>query len=171
MNIAIVYETKYGSTKEIAERIKVDLESNAIVVDLKKPTETICWEQYDAFILGSGIYAGKWLPKIEKLIKSRTEELSEKKVWFFSNGPTGDNPIEETIKEWKFPAYMASFLSAIKPQDVVVFKGKMELEKMNFLERFIITKMKAPVGDFRNWEEIESWTQKITSTLQTGKND
>jgi hypothetical protein len=38
---------------------------------------------------------------------------------------------------------------------------------MNMFERFIISKIKAPVGDFREWDAIENWAESIAKQLST----
>jgi hypothetical protein len=40
---------------------------------------------------------------------------------------------------------------------------------MNFIEKFMINKVKAPLGDFRDWDSITAWANMIAGELS--KND
>jgi hypothetical protein len=37
----------------------------------------------------------------------------------------------------------------------------MNLSKLNWLERLMMKVMKAPEGDFRNWEQISAWAKTV----------
>ena len=54
----------------------------------------------------------------------------------------------------------------IKPRDIAVFHGNLSVEKMNFLEKGVIKNVKAPVGDFRDWEAITAWATSIVEALR-----
>jgi menaquinone-dependent protoporphyrinogen oxidase len=42
------------------------------------------------------------------------------------------------------------------------FAGKMDYSKLKPLDRFIAKRLvKAPEGDFRNWDKIKSWALKL----------
>jgi len=40
------------------------------------------------------------------------------------------------------------------------------MEKLNFIERSMVKNIKAPVGDFREWDAITSWAIGIATILQ-----
>ncbi len=40
------------------------------------------------------------------------------------------------------------------------------VNKLNFFERWIIKKVKAPVGDFRDWEAITEWANRIAGDVK-----
>jgi menaquinone-dependent protoporphyrinogen oxidase len=39
-------------------------------------------------------------------------------------------------------------------------------DKVNFAEKLIIKALKAPFGDFRDWEAITAWATNISNALQ-----
>ncbi len=90
MNVLIAYSSKYGSTKEIAENVCKILQTFGLDVNIEKASASLKMDNYDAIILGSGVYIGKWLPGMENLLKKRFSLLQEKKVWIFSDGPTSN---------------------------------------------------------------------------------
>src|SRR5258708_1052784 len=47
-------------------------------------------EGFDAVILGSGIYMGRWLEPATAFVDAHAEELATRPSWLFSSGPLGD---------------------------------------------------------------------------------
>lgn len=78
LKINIVYASRYGSTKQVAELIGKYIK-DSFVVNVTSPEAMNC----DAVILGSGIYANKMLPEMESFIEANVNELNEKRVGFF----------------------------------------------------------------------------------------
>jgi menaquinone-dependent protoporphyrinogen oxidase len=46
-----------------------------------------------------------------------------------------------------------------------VFAGKLDKEKLGFGERAMVRALKAPEGDFRDWEAIDEFAGEIVSHL------
>jgi len=42
----------------------------------------------------------------------------------------------------------------------------LDMKKLNFLEKSVIKNVKSPVGDFRDWDAITSWTTAIADALK-----
>jgi hypothetical protein len=40
------------------------------------------------------------------------------------------------------------------------------VNKLNFIEKWMLKNVKAPIGDFRDWEAITSWATAIADALQ-----
>jgi menaquinone-dependent protoporphyrinogen oxidase len=82
-------------------------------------------------------------------------------VWLFSSGPLGaENPqpqgdpegIEELMKKAEASGHR-------------VFVGKLDKSSLGMGERLIVKMVKAPEGDFRDWEEIRAWAAQIAQAL------
>jgi len=87
-------------------------------------------------------------------------------VWLFSSGPTGEGDPVTLTKGWRFPTAQKSIADRIHPRDIAVFNGILDMEKLNFAEKLIIKGVKAPVGDFRDWDAITDWAASIVGALQ-----
>ena len=47
----------------------------------------------------------------------------------------------------------------------VVFPGRLDKALLSFGERAMVTAMRAPLGDFRDWEAIRTWAERIATEL------
>jgi menaquinone-dependent protoporphyrinogen oxidase len=52
-------------------------------------------------------------------------------------------------------------------RDHLLFAGRIDRKKLNFGERAIVGALKAPEGDFRDWDEIRDRALAIAKELKT----
>lgn len=164
--ILIVFASKYGASAEIAGKIEEVLTTKGLEV-YNEDSKNFVWkdQQYDAVVAGSAVYAGNWLPHASSFLINNVDKLTDIPVWIFSSGPTGDGDAVESMKGWLHPIGLKSTIEKIKPMDIKLFHGDLNMKKLNFFEKLIVKLMKAPQGDFRNWKEIEAWTNSIAEEL------
>jgi menaquinone-dependent protoporphyrinogen oxidase len=165
-NVLVAYASKYGASAEIATKIQETLLSKGIQTQVVDVATYQLNEKFDAVVIGSAVYAGNWLPHAAAFLINNTEKLREKPVWIFSSGPTGEGNAVEQMKGWLYPAGLKSAIEEIAPKDIKLFHGDLNMKKLNFFEKLIIKLMKAPQGDFRNWQEIEQWALSIAEELK-----
>jgi menaquinone-dependent protoporphyrinogen oxidase len=164
--ILVAYATKYGSTREIAEKIgKVIREAN-YAVDVTPVDEISDLREYDAVILGSAVYVGQWRKEAADFLKANEEDLAKRQVWLFSSGPTGKGDPEELMAGFHFPQALQPVADRIQPRDIVFFHGALDLKKLGLPEKVVVKGIKAPVGDYRDWDEITSWAKSIVEVLR-----
>lgn len=165
--VLVAYASKYGATAEIAEKIGEELRQAGLQVDVLPVKSIKDVKVYNAVILGSAVYIGQWRKEAVKFLTDNEELLKKQSVWLFSSGPTGKGDPLELTKGWKFPAKLKPIIERIEPHDVSIFHGAIDIDKLNFLEKFgIIRIVKAPVGDFRDWDTITAWVNSITKELK-----
>jgi hypothetical protein len=46
-----------------------------------------------------------------------------------------------------------------------VFPGRLEKHLLGIGERAVVTAMRAPVGDFRDWEAVRAWAEEIAEEM------
>jgi menaquinone-dependent protoporphyrinogen oxidase len=164
--ILVAYASKYGATKEIADKIGEVLKREGLQADVLPVKSVKNLSEYKAVVIGSGVYIAKWRKEAARFLKSNEKLLSERPVWLFSSGPAGDgNPLEK-LKGWKFPTDLQATADSIKPRDNTVFFGDINTGKMNPLEKWVIKNVKSPVGDFRDWDAINKWAMGIAEALK-----
>lgn len=161
MKVLVTYASKYGSTAEIAEVIGKELTKRDYEVEIKPITEVGALDEYDGFVIGSAVYAGGWLKGAAKFLRANQKALANRPVWLFSSGPTGEGDPNEIMNGWTFPVDLAAVRETIKPRDVILFHGYINLDKLNFGEKMMIQSVKATVGDYRDWLVIRTWASMI----------
>lgn len=152
--------SKHGATAEIAERIGAVLTESGHPVDVASPVDISDVAGYRAFVLGSAVYAGHWMESAKSLASRIATDAGPAPTWLFSSGPIGDPPKPE-----EEPVDVADIVAATSARDHHVFSGKIDKSKLSFAEKAIMIAVRAPEGDFRDWEEIETWARSIASTL------
>lgn len=162
MKVLVSAASRHGATAEIARVIGEALSAAGIEVDVCRPDEVTTVAPYDGVVIGSAVYAGRWLEPAKKLIERESAALAYKPVWLFSSGPVGDpaKPEEE-------PADVARLRERAHPVDHRVFPGKLDRHQLGFAEKAIVAVVHAADGDFRTWEPVTAWAATIAQTLQT----
>lgn len=171
MKVLVSAASKHGATAEIAKELAQALgealrergfgSNDEVAVEVRPVEEVSSVEHYDALVLGSAVYAGHWLRAARELAERHADALVEKPVWLFSSGPIGDPPKPE-----EDPVDVAGIMEATGAREHRVFAGNVDKSKLGFAERAIMLALRAPEGDFRDWETIRRWAEGIADTLQ-----
>lgn len=165
-NILVTYASKYGATKEIAQKIAEVLRQAGLQVDVDPVSQVRDIALYKAIILGSAVYVGKWHKEAVQFLQANTNTLANMPVWLFSSGPTGEGDPVELVEGLRLPAALQPAVDRIQPRDIAVFHGYIDPDKINFIEKWAIKSLvKKPFGDFRDWNAITAWTITIAKTL------
>ncbi|MDD5367901.1 MAG: flavodoxin domain-containing protein [Anaerolineaceae bacterium] len=166
-SILVTYASKYGATREIAEKIGEGLRQAGLQTDVTPVSAIRELDRYKAVILGSALYIGKWQKEAATFLQANEKLLANRPVWLFSSGPTGKGDPLELVEGRRLPADLQPVANRIQPRDIAVFHGFINPGKLNFMEKWAIKSIvKKPFGDFRDWEIIAAWTISIANTLK-----
>jgi menaquinone-dependent protoporphyrinogen oxidase len=160
MKALVVAASKHGASFEIAERIGSKLEERGIETVVADPGDIDSLEGIGAVVLGSAVYAGHWLAPAKDFVDRFDAVLATIPVWIFSSGPIGDPPKPE-----EDPVDVAEMQRRTDAVEHRLFAGRLDKSKLGFAERAIVAALRAPVGDFRDWDEIAAWTGAIAAAL------
>ena len=160
MRILVSTASKYGSTAEIAEAIGGVLHDRGHEVRLTSPEEVRSVEGHEAVILGSAVYAGHWMKPARELADRAAEALAGRPTWLFSSGPVGDPPKPE-----EDPVDVAEIMERTGARGHRVFPGRLDRTRLSFGEKAIVLALRAPEGDFRDWDDIRGWAGSIADAL------
>ena len=164
MKILVTAASKHGATAEIGEAIGKELETGGMEVTVTPVQNVGSVAGFDAVVLGSAVYLGRWMKPARELVARESSGLRSVPVWLFSSGPVGkavsnpdpgDRRQGDEIKE------------KIGARDHRLFAGKLDSSRLSVLERAPVRMAKLPDGDFRPWEEIIAWAASITESLQS----
>jgi menaquinone-dependent protoporphyrinogen oxidase len=166
MRVLVAVASKHGSTTEIAERIGAGIRDGLAAaeggadVDVRPADEIKGIGGYDAVVLGSAVYAGRWLPPARELVGAFAIDLAARPVYLFSSGPIGDPP-----KPTEDPVDATDMIDATAAREHRVFAGRLERRRLGFAEKAIVVALRVPDGDFRDWAAIDAWAAKIADEL------
>jgi menaquinone-dependent protoporphyrinogen oxidase len=134
----IDYGTKYGATAEIASKIGQVLSEAGLLVDVLPAGQVCDLSSYDVVVLGSAVYAGQWRKEAAALLTGHERALTERPVWLFSSGPTGEGDPVQLMQGWRLPAPQQAIADRMCPCDVAVFHGRIDPDKLSLPERLIV---------------------------------
>jgi menaquinone-dependent protoporphyrinogen oxidase len=166
MTVLVSAASKHGATAEIAARIGGGLAEHGVAVDVMRPEEVHDLEGYDAFVVGSALYMGRWLKEATTLIDAHSEELSRHPTWLFSSGPIADPSAPADPFDSAQGNALAETLHAREHR---VFAGKLDTAALNLAERAIVRIARSNEGDQRDWHAIDEWAAGIARALQAAR--
>ena len=162
MKILVTAASRHGSTKEIATLIAGLMEDAGLEADVREPDDVMSLAGYDAAVIGSAVYMGRWLDPARQLIERCHGEFAGRRVWLFSCGPLG-----EPAKPDSEPAEVAALREATGAIDHRVFPGSLVRSELGFGEKVVVAGVHAPYGDYRPWDDITTWARAIANWLRT----
>jgi menaquinone-dependent protoporphyrinogen oxidase len=164
MTVLVAYSSKHGSTEGIAQAIADRLRELGEPVEVGSVDEVGDLEEFRAVVLGSAVYAGSWMKEAVEFVHRSAEALAERPVWLFSSGPLGTDVEDEEEQ----PRQLAEIRGIIGPIEHRTFFGALDRNALGFAERMIVKAVKAPDGDFRDWDAIRAWADGIALELGLG---
>jgi menaquinone-dependent protoporphyrinogen oxidase len=168
MRVAVIYGSRLGATRGIAERVATQLAGAGLEVSLEAAERLRDLPAADAFVIGSGVYAQHWTKEAAALVKRGAPVLRNRPVWLFSSGPLGRWTSASPIETRE----IAGIRRSIKPLDHRVFAGALDRATLDGsglsgVERFVSRRFMAE-GDFREWAAIDTWAGGIARRLVQG---
>lgn len=162
-DILIAYSSRYGATREIAEFIAGVLERLGLQTVVQPADEVTKVAPYRAAIIGSGVYYSGWLDEVVELLESFQDELAERPVWLFSDGPTDELDLDTARRA---PEGLSSLLGVIAPQDVALFGGRVVGDELSLDDWLVNPALRSTDTDERDWQGIKQWAEGIAETLR-----
>jgi len=169
MKAIVVYASKYGSTKGIAEFIAEKLRQHGVQAEAKSVDAAPNLEEYDAIVIGSAVYMEHWMADAVEFVRKNRDILATRPVWLFSSGPLKTGPEVTTDDPALEPKEIGELKEIIHPREHQIFFGALDPGKLGFtyraLRKLPAARAVLPEGDFRNWDGIEAWTERIARAL------
>lgn len=153
MSTLIIYASKYGVTKQIAELLAKKIGPGVTVRNIKDGGCDI--GRFDRVIIGGSIYMNKIQNSISSFLKANEKELLQKKLGLFIGcyTPAGT----EGYLEQFFPAQLLQHASVTG-----MLGGIMQYDKMNFVFRKIFQSLKKIDGFNKEFKEPKIETELIS---------
>jgi len=172
MKVLIAYASKYGATREIAERLADRIRAAGLEAQAQPVTTVSDLSAYDAVVIGSAAYIGHWQKETTEFVQSNSAVLAGRPTWLFSSGPLGNEPTNAPGLDQRGaaePKEIAELRATISPRDHRVFFGALDPAKLGFRDRAIrilpAGRALLPEGDFRDWQDVNAWADSIAGDL------
>lgn len=161
----VAASSRYGATTGIARAIGEELARHGILVVVLAPEDVGSIESYQAVILGSAVYGGRWLEPAKELVTRCAAALAVRPVWLFSSGPIGD-PARKLVRSMRQdPADLPGLLRTTGARGHRMFAGKLDRRNLSFAQRMPLLLLRKLEGDFRDWAAIRAWAADIAGQL------
>jgi len=162
--VLVVYGTKSGSATGVAERIGATLSAKGAAADVVAVEQAGDPSGYDAVIVGSGIRVGQFHEPVRAWVAKHADVLKALPTAFFSVGMMINEGPEkaEQVRAYTAPLSEAT---GVEPVDIGMFAGWNEPKEFSMIERLVMKAMKAPAGDFRDWDAIDAWANDLAGKL------
>ena len=172
MKALIVYGTRWGGTAGVAERIGDTLRREGYTVDVADAKDhPPSPDAYGLVVVGSGISAGRWTKEATNYLKKNNVALRERRTALFASCRAGG---KEELREQGRQDYLVKVAEkhGLSPVAYGLFGGLIDFTKSHgLLGNIMLNVAKKDLRekgvdtskpyDFRDWTQIEAWTQEI----------
>lgn len=160
MRVLVAVASRHGSTREIGQAIADVLRGSGFLVDVHDPDDVEAIADYEAVVLGSSVYVGRWAASARALVDRYAGSLASRPVWLFSSGPVGDPPAPAGD-----PEEVPVLLARLHARGHRTFSGRLDKGDLALAERAVVALVQAEHGDFRVWPDIQDWAASIAAEL------
>ncbi|HUF53850.1 MAG TPA: flavodoxin domain-containing protein [Dehalococcoidia bacterium] len=161
MRALIAVASRHGSTWEIGSALASEFQGTGVSSDLLEAKDVQSLEEYDLVVIGSAVYMGHWMVDALDLVDRFHDDLVMMPVWLFSSGPIGaDDP-----KPHGDPHDIPGLVAQLNAEGHRVFAGKLDKKVLGVGERLATGIVRAPEGDFRDWDAIRVWADEIAAAM------
>jgi len=173
--ILIAYDTIHGSTAEVAATIGEDLCAMGFRVDVKLAVNVSNVDDYDGFIVASGIYKFTWLPDALAFLDKFKEQIETKPTAIFivCSGMAEDTLDNRVSIQKAFIDPVLRKHPGIGPVSVGLFGGAVDFtnEQYTVFEKIVLRMLGLIMhfkdkADWRNWDAIDAWAAEVGDKMK-----
>jgi menaquinone-dependent protoporphyrinogen oxidase len=180
MKVVIIYTSKYGQTKKIAEFMKNEIlkkmESTSSVcsVDLleisRSQPNPVLDRAADTVIIGAPVYGGRFSKKLIRWAAGQKELLRNKSLAYFtvSMNVADNRPGSRAADEQLLRKFINSI--GLVPQFVASFAGSIKYQEYGWFIRAVMKRISKAEGgptdtgqnfEFTDWNEVSLFTEAV----------
>jgi menaquinone-dependent protoporphyrinogen oxidase len=152
-SILVTYASRHGSTRAIADRIATTLRACSLDATVLPIDQVRDVDGYDGYVIGSAVYAMRWLGEARSFVRHHRAILRRHPVWLFSSGPLSTDAKDA---EGAAPRDAASLVTDVEARGHEIFGGAYDRDAppIGLMEKLMAVMPAArnalPDGDFRD---------------------
>ena len=163
--VLVAYAGWAGSTAGVAERIAEVMNRSGFAAEARRAGDVKDVAAFDAVVLGAAVRAGKLHPDARKFAARNTAELNSRPFAAFVVCLAMTSADEKGRAQAE--TYLEPVRRMVRPACEGRFAGAYDPQKLGFLGRQVMRMIKAAPGDFRKWDEIETWAAGLVPLFST----
>jgi menaquinone-dependent protoporphyrinogen oxidase len=188
--IVIVYATREGQTRKVADYLANHLRPQGVAVqlfDAKGVDEPFQLAGYEAAIVAASIHAGKHEPEIVRFVKRHRDALDRIPSAFVSlslsevNAEDAARSAEDRVKAKKDVARMLEEFYAEtgwRPGRALPVAGALLYRQYGFIMRYVMKQISKKAGgptdtsrdyEFTDWAALEVFAEELVEGIQRGR--
>jgi menaquinone-dependent protoporphyrinogen oxidase len=171
--VLVVYASRHGATAGIAERIGEVMRAEGLDVTVEDAALVPDPREFDAYVIGSAAYIGKWEGAATSYVKRYAEIIAAKPCWLFSSGPVGTERVDKKGRSvLQDPNTVTELVPLLHPRGTQVFFGAWDpsVPSASLAERLVrnipAIKDLLPTGDYREWPVIDAWARSVAGEVR-----
>ena len=159
--VLVAFASRHGATRETAARVVRELTRagrgrgglDIVLAPVQREPDAMA---FDAVVLGSAVYSGRWLPPALRWVERMSGELRERPVWLFSTGVPLAAPAPRGVGDGVWVA------DAIGAREHRTFDGRIEPRLLSPAEQAWFP---AEFPDRRDWTAVTDWSARIAAEI------
>lgn len=164
LRILVAYSSKNRSTAEIAYWIGGALHDQGLHADVAATEDVQDVARYDAVVLGSAVYFGRWRRGARRFVRHHRRQLARVPVWLFSSGPLDTSATEGEVPP---PPQVARLAKRLGAEEHRTFGGRLTERAGGILAGWILREEMG--GDYRNQQQVRAWGLDIAARLRADR--
>jgi len=112
-------------------------------------------DDVDAVVIGSAVYADRWVPEAADLVVAQASSLRRLPVWLFSSGPVGGEGSRELRQQQQLAELVGARASA-------QFGGALDRATDGPVDGHLVH---VGPGDWRDEQGVRRWARQIAAAL------
>ena len=178
MKVLVAYASRHGATEGIARRLTDGLGAAGFDAEARKVNDVADLRAYGAVVVGGAVYIQHWLRDATAFVTGHRVALAEVPVWLFCSGPLGTDEVDahgRDVVEASRPTEWDDLAADVGSRGERVFRGAWDDHQppVGIAERMLrlmpTSRESLPVGDFREWHEIDAWAAQIAGELRAAQ--
>lgn len=161
--LLIVYGTRYGSTREVAEYMANVFRQQGTPVDLTRPHTVDSLLPYSGVVIGSPIRGGKPLPEIERFVETHHVALGSLPVAYFALCRT--MRVDTAANRINAHHFLDPLRARVPAADIALLAGRIDPFQYSPMMRWYLHLTARPIGDWRDWKLIEAVSHRFCERL------